>query len=220
MTCHLWGQNRLLSPVMPRHAYWAPVQPGCRALGARSTHGARLGPKQVSQCPCVAQRATTGARARPPAGRTTRGGGLCAGRCVRSGRTAPKPGRSHSRDGNAAPRAVRGCLSGRPPGAKRVGLACRCRGCPASRMLGGSRALSGSCHASSPIRTASCHCHRTTTASTRVPVGAAYQLPRKATTVACEARFLDESSQRRVCFQARILFRRRRFAADCMLHAA
>lgn len=58
MTCHFLGQNRLLSPVMPRHAYWAPAQPRCRALGARSTRGARLGPKQVSQCPCVAQRAT------------------------------------------------------------------------------------------------------------------------------------------------------------------
>ena len=50
---------------MPRHAYWAPAQPGCRALGARSTRGARLGLKQVSRCPCVAQRPTTGARARP-----------------------------------------------------------------------------------------------------------------------------------------------------------
>ena len=43
---------------MPRHASWAPAQPRCRALGARSTRGARLGPKQVSQCSCVAQRAT------------------------------------------------------------------------------------------------------------------------------------------------------------------
>ena len=50
---------------MPQHAYWAPAQPGCRALGARSTRGARLGPKQVSQCPGNTQSATTGARARP-----------------------------------------------------------------------------------------------------------------------------------------------------------
>ena len=111
MTCHTFGARiRLLSPVMPRHAYCAPAQPGCRALGARSTRGARLGPKQVSQCPCVAQRATTGALARPlvaaqrpPVGEQ----GAC--RCVQSG-TAPKPGRSHNQAGTSVTRAQRGCL--------------------------------------------------------------------------------------------------------------